>query len=402
MNRRIRWAAYAVVLAGTTGATVWATRREEPAPPASTGHTHGASAGGEVAQPVNLSVADARRIGVTFATATRGTVGREVRTMGQVALDETRVKAITARVDGWVEALLVDQTGQYVSTGQPLLTVYSPMLVAAQEELLLAARLSANLGSGTPAAQRSATELLESARRRLAQWNVPDSVIAAIESSGQVRRSMTLRSTGNGHVLEKSVLAGQRLMAGEPLYKLADLSSVWIEGEVFEQDLASVRVGQTVRVSLDALAGVTRAGRIAYVYPTLNPETRTARVRVVLGNADGQLKPGMYATLIISSTVGREAVMVPRTAVLTTGERSLVFVRDGQGKLAPREVAIGSASAESVEILRGLAVGESVVASATFLVDAESNLGTALGGMGDMPGMEITRPPTPLGTSKER
>jgi len=192
------------------------------------------------------------------------------------------------------------------------------------------------------------------------------------------------------------VLAGQKIMAGDALYRVADLSTVWVEGEVFEQDLANVREGQGVRAELQALPGERRTGRIAYVYPTLNPETRTVRVRVVLPNHDLRLKPGMYATLRITAGARDAVLTVPRSAVLSTGERSIVFVRGANGQLAPREVSIGASNDERVEILRGVRAGETVVASATFLVDAESNLGTALGGMGDMPGMELTTPPKPL------
>jgi membrane fusion protein, copper/silver efflux system len=202
-------------------------------------------------------------------------------------------------------------------------------------------------------------------------------------------------------VLEKSVLAGQKIMGGEPLYKVADLSTVWLEGEVFEQDLAAVRVGQTVHTSLEALPGTQWTGRIAYIYPTLNPETRTVRIRVVVPNRDLQLKPGMYATIRIAGTARADVLTVPRAAVLSTGERSIVFVREANGQLAPREVAIGASSDERIEILRGLTTGETVVASATFLVDAESNLGKALGGMGDMPGMDMTTPPKTLPRPKE-
>jgi Cu(I)/Ag(I) efflux system membrane fusion protein len=190
-------------------------------------------------------------------------------------------------------------------------------------------------------------------------------------------------------------------MAGDALYKVADLRTVWIEGEVFENDLASVRVGQRVQADFQALPGEQRTGRIAYVYPTLNPETRTVRVRVVLPNADLRLKPGMYATVRIAGTERPDVLTVPRSAVLSTGERSMVFVKERSGQLAPHEVALGSANDARVEVLRGIAVGDTVVASATFLVDAESNLGTALGGMGNMPGMEMTTPPKPLPKKKE-
>jgi len=197
-------------------------------------------------------------------------------------------------------------------------------------------------------------------------------------------------------VLDKKVVAGQKIMAGDALYSVADLSTVWVEGEVFEQDLASVRVGLPVHADFQALPGEHRMGKIAYVYPTLDPATRTAKVRVVLANPGLRLKPGMYATLRIDGAPRSSVLFVPRGAVLSTGERTMVFVRDANGRLAPREVAIGATSDDRVEVLRGLAAGETVVASATFLIDAESNLGKALGGMGGMPGMEMTEPPKPL------
>jgi len=200
---------------------------------------------------------------------------------------------------------------------------------------------------------------------------------------------MTLRSPVSGYVLEKNLLEGQRVMMGDALYKVADLSVVWVEGEVFEQDLPSVRLNQQVTVEFDALAGESLAGRITYIYPTVNPETRTAKVRVALGNPGMRLKPGMYATLRTSTSASVATLGVPRSAVLQTGERSLVFVKAGNGQLQPREVKVGSASEDRIEILSGLRAGETVVASATFLVDAESNLGSLLGGMGNMPGMDI-------------
>ena len=193
-------------------------------------------------------------------------------------------------------------------------------------------------------------------------------------------------------------MAGQRIMAGDVLYRVADLSAVWVEGEVFEQDLAKVRVGQAVYADFQSLPGEHRLGRIAYVYPTINAETRTARLRVVLPNGDMKLKPGMYATLRIAGTPRPAVLTVPRSAVLSTGERNIIFVKDASGMIAPREVTLGATSDTRIEVLRGLTAGETVVASATFLVDAESNLGTALGGMGNMPGMEVSVPPKALPT----
>ena len=392
-----RTAAYVAVLAAAIGGAYYATRSGDTSAASSAAHAHGASAPKiTAARPVTLGAGDARRIGVTYATVTAGAFGKEVRTVAQVTFDETTVKSISPKIDGWVDQLIVNTTGQYVSAGQPLLTIYSPMLVSAQEELLLAKRLLTDVDNASDEAKASANSLVASARQRLAYWDIPAGEIAEIERRGAVRKTLTLRAPASGFVLEKTVLAGQKIMGGEPLYRVADLGTVWVEGEVFEQDLAAVRMRQTVQIELEALPGSRWTGRISYIYPTLNPDTRTARIRVVVPNRDLRLKPGMYATMRITGAQRPSVVTVPRAAVLSTGERSIVFVREANGRLTPREVAIGTSSADRVEILRGVSAGETVVASATFLIDAESNLGTALGGMGDMPGMELTAPPRPL------
>ena len=398
----LRGGAYVVTLLAVIGGVYLATRDDGPPSAVGAAHRHDVTASTDASrQAVSLSTEQARRIGVTYATATVGVIRKDIRTVGQITYDETRLHSVAPKIDGWVEQLLVNATGQPVSVGQPLLTIFSPMLVTAQEELLLAKRLQRDVGAASDDVQRSAADLLASARRRLAYWDIPESEITAIEASGEVRKSLTLRAPARGYVLEKMVIAGQRIMAGEPLYRVADLSTVWVEGEVFEQDLASVRVGETVHADFPALPGEHRMGRISYLYPTVNPETRTARVRVVLPNQDMRLKPGMYATLRIVGAQRGRVLTIPRDAVLSTGERNVVFVRQPDGHLAPREVALGTASDDRVEILAGLAAGEIVVASATFLIDAESNLGKALGGMGNMPGMEVTSPPKPLPMPKE-
>ena len=395
--RMLRIAAYPAVLLVAIGGVYLATRDGSAATSTAAAHGHGVTRPSDsTKRAITLADADARRIGVTFAPVTLGSLSREVRTVGQITFDETRVRAIAPKVDGWVERLYVNSTGQPVVRGQPLLAIYSPMLVTAQEELLLAHRLQGEVAGAESGATQRAAELVVSARRRLAYWDIPASEIAEIERTGVVQKTLTLRAPAGGYVLVKNVLAGQKIMAGDALYSVADLSVVWVEGEVFEQDLANVREGQAVRAELQALPGERRTSRIAYVYPTLNPETRTVRVRVVLPNHDLRLKPGMYATLRITAGARDAVLTVPRSAVLSTGERSIVFVRTPNGRLAPREVSVGASSDDRVEILRGVRAGETVVASATFLVDAESNLGTALGGMGDMPGMELTTPPKPL------
>jgi membrane fusion protein, copper/silver efflux system len=392
-TRAIRVGVFVAIVGVAILVVYLATRgRGESAPAA--GHDHGAAPAADSARAVMLSADEARRIGVTFATATVAPLSREIRTVGQVTFDETRVAVIAPKIDGWVERLYVDFTGQRVHAGAPLLAIHSPMLVTAQEELLLAKRLQADVAGGSEDTRGSAAELLSSARRRLAYWDIPAADIERVERTGEVQRTITLRAPAGGFVIEKNVLRGQRIMAGEPLYKVADLSTVWVEGEVFEQDLPSVQLGQTVVAELQAIPGETFAGRIAYVYPTLDPETRTARVRVEVANPGLRLKPGMYATIRVTGAARANALTVPRSAVLVTGTRSLVFLKRADGMFQPRDVVLGAANDTRVEILRGLTAGDTVVASATFLVDAESNLGTALGGMGDMPGMDVTAPAT--------
>jgi Cu(I)/Ag(I) efflux system membrane fusion protein len=389
-RRRLRLAAVVLALAGAGGIAFWVTRAPAPAESAA-GHAHGTVSGGGEAMPVTLNPREQARIGVTFAPVVRAPLGLSVRTVAQVTYDETRVKTVAPLIEGWVDQLFVNFTGQAVRPGQPLFTIYSPMVVTAQQELLLAGRLVDDLSGGTPEAAQSARDLLESSRRRLQYWGVPQDEIQRVEKTGEVRRTVTLRSPYGGVVVEKPVLAGQRIMPGDVAYKIADLSRVWVEGEVFEQDLPAVRIGLRVTAEFTALPGVIREGRLTYVYPTVNPETRTARIRVALPNPGSVLKPGMYATIRFSAPTD-SVYSVPRAAVLATGKRNFVFVRGGDGRFVPTPVTLGAATDERVEILKGLRLGDTVVASGTFLVDAESNLGSLLGGMGNMPGMDVTQP----------
>ena len=397
MRRVTKIAAYAGVLVLALGTVYLVTRgKDAPTAMAATPSSDTASAAKAMGSSVTLTAAEAKRIGVTYATVAVGTLAKEVRTVGQVTFDETRVRTIALKVDGFVERLIVNSTGQAVSAGQPLLTISSPMLVTAQEELLLAKRLQADVSGASSETRRSADDMLSSSRRRLAYWDIPAAEINEIERSGQVRKTLTLRAPVGGYVLEKTVIGGQKVMAGEALYKVADLSTLWVEGAVFEQDLSTVHVGGSVQADFVAFPGEHRLGRISYIYPTLNPDTRTVRVRVVLSNPNLKLKPGMYATIRIAGRERASVLTVPRSAVLSTGERSIVFVKEANGQLTPREVALGTTNDDRIEVVRGLSAGETVVASATFLVDAESNLGKALGGMGNMPGMEMTTPPKPV------
>ena len=393
-GRVLRWGVAGLVLAATAFGIYRLTRGSpQGKPPAGAtdsmadmpGMDHTAA---PAERAVHLSPEEQRRIGVTFATATEGNLSHEIRTVAQVTYDETRLTVVSLKVDGWIEELYANATGQPVQKGDPLFSIYSPMLVTAQQELLLAGQLTSDVNSGSATARSGASDLRAAARARLLQWNVSPQDIQAAEREGAPRHALTFVSPVTGIVVEKTIVKGQRVMAGDVLYRLANLSSVWLDGEVFEQDLPDVRLGQEVTAEFPALPGATRHGRISYIYPTLNTETRTAHIRVELANPGLELKPGMYATIRFTS-LSRRALTVPRSSVLATGERNLVFVRDADGRFVAREIVIGKTGADRVEVLRGLVAGETVVASGTFLVDAESNLDKALGGMGDMPGMSV-------------
>ncbi|MEO8479729.1 MAG: efflux RND transporter periplasmic adaptor subunit [Gemmatimonadota bacterium] len=341
--------------------------------------------GAAVRQPVHLTSAQERALGVVYTTVTRDSLQKSIRTVGTIQAPEPNVVDVTPKIDGFVEQLYVNTTGESVRRGQPLLTLYSPSLVAAQEEFLTAQRLVARVDSTAGEAWRGAQATLDAARRRLAYWDITAAQIDELERSGTVRKTLTLVSPVNGIVLEKDVLEGQRVMAGQRLYQIADLSEVWVEGEVFEQDLALLREGMPVHIEIAAHPGEHLMGRVSFIYPTVDVVSRTNRVRLTVPNPGLKLKPGMFATIFLDAVVGRNVITLPRTAVVVTGMRNVVFVRDSAGMLQPREVVLGPRSDDRVVVLSGLVVGETIVASANFLIDAESRLGSS----GDaMPGMQ--------------
>lgn len=348
---------------------------------AGAGHDHGAAAAAE-ARPVRLDERSRSRIGVTYAEATLAPLSRTVRAVGTVTYDETRLVDVSPKISGWVETLYVDFTGDAVRRGQPLLTVYSPSLVSAQEELILARRLADRVAEdpGTRAATNAA-ELLAAARRRLDYWDIPADEIARIERSGVAEKALLLRAPASGIVVEKGVVEGGQIGPGTVAYRIADLSRVWVEAEVFEKDLSLLTLGREARLGFETFPGETFTGTVSYIYPTVSVESRTGRVRIELDNPALRLKPGMYAEIHLE-TPGAEALQVPRSAVIGTGERSVVFVRAADGTLVPREVTTGLASGDRVEVLAGLEPGEVVVSSAAFLIDAESNLGAAMEALG--------------------
>ncbi len=385
-NQIILSLAIVLAAAGVVAFTGLGPGGQESAAGGMEGHDHSAmSAGAPEAQPVTLSPQSADRIGVTYATVTRGKLDREVTTVGFVTYDETRLTTVNPKIDGWVERLYVDFTGAPVKAGQPLMDVYSPALVTAQEELILARNLLAETRTeGGSRSVENAEDLLAAARRRLAYWDIPESEIQAVEDGGEVSKTLTLRAPAGGIVVKKNVVEGARITPGMNLYELADLSRVWIDADIFEKDLSLVRTGQHAMVTFDAYPGETFHGSVTYVYPTVTSTTRTGKVRLELPNPGLKLKPGMYAQVEIQSPAVEETLLIPRSALLQTGERSIVFHRMPNGQLHPKEVVAGLSSEDRVQILSGLKDGDVVVASATFLIDAESNLGAAMAGMAGM------------------
>jgi len=345
-------------------------------------HMGGAS---ESREPVMLTADQERALGVTYHQVRRMALERTIRTVGRVEAAETADATVTPKISGFVEQLLVGTTGESVRRGQPLLTIYSPELVAAQEQLLTARRLAAQVDESATEAWESAQSMLNAARRRLDFWDITADQIDRLIESGEVQRTLTLASPVNGIVLEKPVVEGQRVTPGVVLYRIADLSTVWVEGDVFEQDLQLIREGTQAHIEVSAYPGEHLMGEVAFVYPTVSEVTRTNQVRVTLPNPGLRLKPGMFVTVFFDVTIGRNVVAVPLQAVIVTGERNLVFVRDPDAALSPQEVVLGQSAGGYVQILSGVQPGEQIVGSANFLVDAESRLG---GGMGGMPGMQ--------------
>lgn len=338
---------------------------------------YASAAGGE---GIRIDPGMVQNIGVRIDTVRRRDLSREVRTTGAVGVDETRQYSVNAKIGGWVEKLYADYTGMTVKPGQPLLEIYSPELVATQEEYLQALRYANGLAGGpSPEAERNARDLVESARRRLRYWDIPEPSIEALEKSGRVRKTMTLYAPGGGVVLEKRVVAGQNVMPGTELFRIADLSKVWVLADLYQADLAYVRKGQAAEVELAYLPGGKFNGIVTFITPYLEGEARTAQVRVELPNtADYALKPEMAATVTIRSPVGKEALVVPDQSVIRSGRRNVAIVAVGNGHFEPREVEIGASGEGYLQILSGLREGERIVVSSQFLIDSESNLKAAV------------------------
>jgi Cu(I)/Ag(I) efflux system membrane fusion protein len=316
-------------------------------------------------------------IGVRSAPVTSASLAQEIRAVGTVGYDERGLTQVTVKTSGWVREVFVDSIGRPVRKGEPLFTLYSPDLLATQDEYLLAVKTQDQLmASPLAAVTANAASLVASARERLRLWDVTDAQIAALARRGTAEPVLTVYAPSSGIVLKREALPGKYVEPGTTLYEVADLTRVWISADIYESEVAAVRLNQPVSVTFVAYPGTTFRGKVAYIYPSLNAEARTIRVRVDLPNPELTLKLGMYGNVTVQ-TDAVHTLVVPKEAVLETGLRQLVFLDRGQGRYEPASVKLGRRSQDDVEVLEGLTAGDRIVTSANFLLDAESKLASA-------------------------
>jgi len=339
----------------------------------------GEQGAGTAADGIRIDPVTLQNMGVRTEPVVKRALQRTIRTVGLVAVADDRQYAVTTKIEGWVERLHVNQQGQAVKKGQPLLEIYSPDLVAAQQEYLLALRNKRGLATSPyPEIAAGAERLVEAARTRLRYWDIGPEQLRTLERTGQVRKTLTLFSEHGGIVTDKKVLAGARIMAGEELFQIADLSTVWVLADIYEYELPWVKEGQAVRVELP-YDGKVIDGTVTYLYPTLESETRTVKARIEVANPGMELKPAMFAQVSIAAGATGETLAVPITALLNSGKGQTVFVALGAGRFAPRSVKSGLRDDDGfVQILSGLNEHEAVVVSAQFMLDSESRLREAL------------------------
>ena len=357
-----------------------------PIPPqaaqSSPGEAENAAASQEEAPTIEIPEAGQRFIGVKTTAVAEKTLDRTIRTVGRVEYDERKIATVNTKIEGWIENLRVNYTGRYVKKGEALAEIYSPELVAAQQEYLNILKWSRQGGASSGAEETStlnrmlaqdAEAMRQAARQRLRFWDITEAQIRKIEATGVPLRAMTVFSPVSGYVAQKAALQGMKVQPGEKLFDLVDISTVWVVSDIYEHELALVRIGQKAEITLDAMPGKVFVASIEYVSPLLAGETRTAKVRFSLANQGGELKPQMFAKVQLKIPMGRRLV-VPDTAVIDTGARQLVYVDKGDGYFEPREVTLGVKAEGMAEIISGLRAGEKVASAATFLIDSEARL----------------------------
>ena len=335
--------------------------------------------------PVQLSPQRLQSIGVKTGKVESKDVEDRIPTTGNVAVDETRLAYVQVRFSGYIQKVFADATYQYVRKGQPLFTIYSPDLVSTEREYLLARQNQQQLArSADPEIARDAASLVEAASARLTQWSIPRREIQRLESGGKVRQDLEIDSPVSGYITEREALPNKYAQPDTRLYTVADLSTIWVFAQVFQNDLGRLAVGNPATLTVDTYPGRTFPGRVDFIYPEIDMATRTARVRLKFTNPRLELVPGMFVNLSLEVPMGHHEV-IPASGVLQTGTRQIVFVDHGDGNLEPRDVELGARVGDDYIVLKGLAAGDRIVTSANFLVDSESQLQAALGSFAPPP-----------------
>jgi Cu(I)/Ag(I) efflux system membrane fusion protein/cobalt-zinc-cadmium efflux system membrane fusion protein len=331
---------------------------------------------------VRINPVMVQNMNIRTAPVQRKDLSTTVRTVGKVEYDEQKLYHVNSKISGWIEQLHVDYTGQIVERGQPLFSIYSPQLVTTQREYLLALNTMDKIsGNNYETVRSGSNSLLKAARKRLEYWDIPESEIERLRQTGEVQKTLTLRAPASGVVAMKSAIEGEHIQAGNTVFKIADLSTVWVMASVYDYEVPWIREDQPAEMELSYQPGKVYKGRVDYIYPEVDHETRTVQVRLEFPNPDLKLKPGMYASVRLESRPIDNTIVIPSEAVLRTGERNVVFVALGEGKFEPREVALGVEGGtrnEQLQVLSGLESGERVVTSAQFLIDSESKLQEAI------------------------
>ena len=331
---------------------------------------------------IKIDTVTVQNMGVRTIKASRGTLHATIRTIGRVTYNEEKVKHVHTKISGWVEKLVVNTTGEEVRKGQELLHIYSPELVATQEEYLQALKYREMVaGSTFNDVVAGSNSLIEATKKRLLLMDIDPEQINLLEERGEVQKTMTLRSPVSGIVTEKHIFEGMKVNPKTELYTIVDLSHVWIIASVYEYELPFLKIGQEAEITLPYEPGAKYRGHITFIYPYLSPKTRTAQVRIEFENPHLRLKPDMYADVAIKTEVSGDAILVPSEAVIRTGTRNIVITSLGNGKFLPKEVTLGPESEEFVQIMSGIKEGETVVTSGQFLIDSESNLREAINKM---------------------
>lgn len=330
---------------------------------------------------VALTAQKQQLIGVRTAVVKKEEVFRTLSTVAQILADETRIAHIHVKVNGWVDKVYVDFVGQLVTKGQPLFTLYSPDLVSTQEEYLIARRGKTSLdASPFPGVSQGADSLLRAARERLRLWDVTDEQIKKLDETGEVSRTLTLYSPISGFVLDRKVYSQVAVTPDMDLYAVADLSNIWALADIYEYEAPYVRVGQKAEMQLAYFPGKTFSGKVTYINPQVDPQTRTLKARIEFANPDFGLKPGMFAQVSVKIEYGRQ-ILVPQEAVLDSGTQQRVFVVRKDGYFEPRQIQQGARLAGQIIVLTGLREGETIVTSGNFLIDSDSQLKNAMNGM---------------------